>query len=251
LERGLVAPEVEVMARIEPFEQHAGRYDAWFAEHEFAYMSELRALRALMPAHGPGIEIGAGTGRFAAPLAVVLGIEPSRAMARIARARGMRIVAGVAEAVPIAPESFDRVLLVTTICFVDDLEATLLEACRILRPGGALVIGLVDHNSVLGQRYQERQNLSVFYRAATFYSTEVIIEHLNRTGFQGLTSVQTIFGDPKAMRAIEPPRVGYGAGAFVVLRSTKPGGNVVDDRRPVRDREEVRSTAGDVSSRVR
>ena len=37
------------MARGEPFEQHTGRYDAWFEHHHAAYVSELLALRPEVP----------------------------------------------------------------------------------------------------------------------------------------------------------------------------------------------------------
>jgi hypothetical protein len=55
------------MPRIEPFEAHAERYEAWFERHPAAYASELLALRPFVPLSGRGLEIGVGSGRFAAP----------------------------------------------------------------------------------------------------------------------------------------------------------------------------------------
>ena len=55
------------------------RYEAWFTRNPAAYHSELLAVRALLPWQGLGLEIGAGTGRFAAPLGVTVGVDPSRA----------------------------------------------------------------------------------------------------------------------------------------------------------------------------
>ena len=52
------------MPRIEPFEAHAARYDAWFERHQAAYVSELLALRSFVPLSGRGLEIGVGSGRF-------------------------------------------------------------------------------------------------------------------------------------------------------------------------------------------
>ena len=54
--------------RIEPFVVHHRRYDEWFEHHEAAHLSELLAVRALLPWKGRGLEIGVGTRRFAAPL---------------------------------------------------------------------------------------------------------------------------------------------------------------------------------------
>jgi hypothetical protein len=67
------------MARIAPFERHTGRYERWFGRHEAADLSELRVLRELLPDPGLALEIGVGTGRFAGPLGIAVGIEPSRA----------------------------------------------------------------------------------------------------------------------------------------------------------------------------
>ena len=58
------------MPRIAPFEAHQERYDSWFERHAAAYYSELLAVRALLPWEGRGLEVGVGTGRFAAPLGV-------------------------------------------------------------------------------------------------------------------------------------------------------------------------------------
>ena len=49
------------MANIEPFEKHAGEYEDWFERNKFAYESELRAVRTLLPASDNGIEIGIGS----------------------------------------------------------------------------------------------------------------------------------------------------------------------------------------------
>jgi len=64
------------------------------------YLSELEAVRSMLPVDGTGIEIGVGTGRFAAPLGIKLGLEPSKSMASLARQRGIEVVEGEAEALP-------------------------------------------------------------------------------------------------------------------------------------------------------
>jgi SAM-dependent methyltransferase len=128
---------------IEAFEQYPSEYDAWFERNPAAYGAELRAIRAALPASGSGLEIGVGTGRFAAPLGIRGGIDPSPAMAAIARARGVEVTIAKAEQLPFAAEKFDYALMVTTICFVDDLGAAFREAARVLKPGGGLVVGLL------------------------------------------------------------------------------------------------------------
>jgi hypothetical protein len=73
--------------RTEPFIHHHRRYEDWFERNREAYLSELLAVRALVPWRGLGLEIGVGTGRFAGPLGVEIGIDPAIEMLGYARSR--------------------------------------------------------------------------------------------------------------------------------------------------------------------
>lgn len=165
-----------------PFAAHAQRYDGWFDRHPAIYAAELEALRAVLPPFHRALEVGVGTGRFATPLGIPLGVDPARAMARQARARGLTVVGGVAEALPFARQSFDLVLMVTTICFVADAERALAEARRVLEPQGAVALGFVDRASPLGSRYKRRRATSPFYAGATFFREDELVERLARAG---------------------------------------------------------------------
>jgi len=153
-----------------PFVSHHKRYDLWFERHPAAWQSELLAIRDLQPRQGLGLSIGVGSGRFAAPLGVQIGIDPASEMLAYAEKRGVTTVRAIAEALPFANDSFDYVLSVTTICFVDNVNTLLQEAKRILQPGGLLILGFIDRETKLGQQYLSHQAENVFYRDATFYS---------------------------------------------------------------------------------
>ncbi|MCO6411218.1 MAG: class I SAM-dependent methyltransferase [Thiogranum sp.] len=213
------------MPLIAPFEAHHDRYEAWFAKHEAAYISELLALRPFVPWQGRGLEIGVGSGRFAAPLGVQVGVDPSPAMLAHAAARGIETVLGSAERLPFADDSFDHALVVTTICFVDSADAMLTEAHRVLKPGGRLVIGLIDRESPLGQDYLQHQAENVFYREATFYSADEVGQLLLNAGFAIDAWGQTLALPLPETRDIEPLRPGRGQCAFVVVaaRNEKTG----------------------------
>jgi SAM-dependent methyltransferase len=209
-------------AGIAPFVRHHERYDDWFERHRAAYLSELLAVRALLPWSGRGIEIGVGTGRFAAPLGVEFGIDPAAEMLAYAWARGVRVACAVAEALPFAHATFDYGLIVTTICFVDDVTAMLAEAHRVLKPGGALVIGFIDRTSRLGRHYLAHQAENVFYRDAKFYSADEVERLLRDTGFTGPIWAQTLSKPLAEIREIEPLRADRGQGAFVVVKASRP-----------------------------
>lgn len=204
---------------MEPFQDLTDRYDDWFETYDYAYESELTALDRLIPAETNGIEIGVGTGRFAAPLGIEFGLDPSPAMLHHARQRGIEVVQGVAESLPFAGSTFDTVLLVTTICFVDDIDQTIREAKRILRSDGHLVIGYIDGESPVGKQYKTKKDENPFYQDATFVTTDEVVDTLEASGFTSFDFVQTIFEMPGEMTSVEPIREGYGEGSFVGIRA--------------------------------
>ena len=209
------------MPKIEPFERYADKYEEWFERNKFVYESELRAIRKLLPENGEGFEIGAGSARFAVPLGIKAGIDPSSKMGGIARDRGIEVVKGVAEALPFCDSTFDFALMVTTICFLDNVKAAFQEASRILKPDGCLVIGFIDKDSPIGKLYQQHKEDSVFYKLANFYPVEEVIFQLKRAGFKDFNFTQTIFHNLAEIREVEPIKDGYGEGSFVVITGVK------------------------------
>lgn len=208
------------MANTEPFEQYTNRYEDWFDTYEAAYESEMTALERLVPQSGTGLEIGVGTGRFAAPLGIETGLDPTDGMLAHARERGIESVKGVAEALPFRDGIFDVAVLVTTICFVDDIPQTLAEARRVLDSGGSLVMGYIDKNSPVGQIYQEKQAENPFYQDAVFVSTDELVDALESAGFSEFEFVQTIYQWPGDIEEPESVDEGYGDGSFVGIKAT-------------------------------
>lgn len=204
-----------------PFEAHHQRYEAWFDKHRAAYLSELLALRPFVPWQGQGLEIGVGSARFAAPLGVAFGVDPSPAMLGYAAERGIEAVSGVAEDLPFEAGSFDHALVVTTICFVDSAPRMLAEAHRVLRPGGRLVIGFIDRESPLGQEYLAHQSESVFYREAVFHSADEVARLLGESGFAIVDWGQTLSRPLPEIREIEALRPGRGERSFVVVAAIR------------------------------
>ena len=209
------------MAKIKPFEKYTIRYEDWFERNKFVYRSELQAIRIQLPEKGEGVEIGVGTGRFAAPLGIKHGVEPSAKMREIAKQGGIDVIDGEAEKLPFEDSRFDYLLMVTTICFLDDILGSLKEAYRVIRPGGCIIIGFVDSSSPLGKQYLRHKNESVFYKIATFYSSDEVASFLERAGFTDLQFCQTIFHGLTGIRDLEPVKEGCGEGSFVVIKAKK------------------------------
>ncbi len=209
------------MPKTGPFDEYTDDYDDWYDQNELAYQSELAAIRQALPPFEKAVEIGVGTGRFAAELGVTQGVEPSPNMAAIAKGRGVKVIEGIAEKLPFEDNCFDLALMVTVICFLDDVAKAFSEAYRILKPGGHILVGCIDLNSPLGKVYNEHKAKSPFFRVANFHSAEAISSLLNEAGFENLEFQQTIFNDPSKLTEVEKSKAGYGEGLFVVVKGRK------------------------------
>jgi SAM-dependent methyltransferase len=209
------------MPGVNDFDRNVQQYEEWFVKHPFAYVSELHAVRELLPLTENGMEIGVGTGRFAAPLGIRQGIEPSRSMAEVARKKGLDVISGVAENLPYKDSKFEFCLMVTTVCFLDDIDLAFQEAYRVLRPRGSFIIGFVDRKSPIGREYEQRKNESEFYKTATFYSVDELLVHLKKAGFLKFRFCQTLFGPLQDMQEPSNVKEGFGEGSFVVIKAEK------------------------------
>ena len=209
------------MPKTRPFEKYTDQYENWFEKNRYVYQSEINAIREILPDFDSGIEIGIGSGRFAEPLGIKLGIEPSYEMRKIARSRGIEVVDSVAEKLPLKDCSFDLVLMVTTLCFLDNARKVFNEIYRILKSGGYFINGFVDKNSKVGRIYQKNKKKSVFYREAIFFTTEEVVKLLEKTGFKNFEFKQTVFSTLDKINQVEKIKEGYGEGSFVVIRAQK------------------------------
>jgi SAM-dependent methyltransferase len=107
------------------------------------------ALRALAPFAGRDVvDVGCGDGFhlpvFAAEAASVIGVEPHPPLVRRARARGLDVREGSAERLPLDDASVDVLHARTAYFFGPGCEPGLVEAERVLRPGGVLAVVDLD-----------------------------------------------------------------------------------------------------------
>ncbi len=211
------------MANTEIFDQHVKEYELWYDKHPEVYQSELLAIReqlARLPENIRGIEVGLGTGRFAGPLGIKEGVEPSKEMAALAAKRGIEIMNAYGERLPYADMQFDFVLFVT-ICFLSNVKAALEEAQRVLKRGGAVIVGFLDKERPIAKAYKERGGRSKFFTEAHFLKAGRIKKLLEQSGFKNVVFNQTLFGNLDEIQQLQTPVEGYGEGSFVVALATK------------------------------
>lgn len=213
---------LELQLTDNPFETSASIYDQWYDDFPTIFQSEILALRTLLPPPGQWVEIGVGTGRFAAELGIRVGIEPTEGMAILARNRGIDVIRGVAEALPLESACMDAVFFITTLCFVRDVQIAMAEAYRILKPGGSCIIGLLPLDSSLGQATQAQADDDLFFRDACLRTKDETLRALEAAGFTIQQSSQTLLGSPESFASCAPSQEhGHDRGSFVVFRAIK------------------------------
>jgi SAM-dependent methyltransferase len=168
------------------FEVFAADYDRWFDDHADVYQAQVRLLKRAVPRKGHLLEIGIGSGRFAAPLGICCGIDPSLPLVRMAKGRGVEVALGCGEHLPYRPDSFDAVVMMTVICFLDDLSIVLREVFRVLVPSGSIIIGFIERDGEIFSHYHAEPEKGRFLRHARFYSTDEVIRELNTAGFTAI-----------------------------------------------------------------
>jgi ubiquinone/menaquinone biosynthesis C-methylase UbiE len=210
--------------KVAPFEQLASRYDAWFdgERGRRIFPVEVACLRGLLAGvPRPWLEVGVGTGRFAAALGIEDGIDPSNAVLELARHRGVKVKRGVAEKLPCDDQSYGAVFMIVTVCFLAEPVQAFAECARVLKPGGSLIIGLVPKDSPWGKSYATKgREGHPFYSVTTFYTCQDVIDMAGAHGF-ALTEASSCLSErpDTEARQLQPPRSGIVGGAgFVGMR---------------------------------
>lgn len=140
------------------FESAASSYEAWYTTRRGqraagAEQALLVRLLAELPEVRSVLEVGTGSGHFAAGLAQsgfhVVGLERAPAMVKEARRQpvSLALVIGDAHQLPIRAGCVDAVVFVTTLEFLDEPVAALREAVRVARRA---VVAIVLNRLSLG-----------------------------------------------------------------------------------------------------
>jgi len=185
------------------------------------------------------LDIGCGDGAYAIEASQrggkVFGLDRSHPMLEAARTRaasagaGFRWCQGAAQSLPFRDDSFDLVLAVTALCWIREPVVALKEMNRVLRPGGAVIVGELGRWSLwaLARRFRGWLGASTWKRAH-FWTAKELREFLVGAGLRPGDVRGAVYYPPseilsRLMGCIEGAcaRLGpYGA-AFIAVRSTK------------------------------
>ncbi|MFP3948310.1 MAG: class I SAM-dependent methyltransferase [Longimicrobiales bacterium] len=189
------------------------RYGSWFETElgRIVWEDELDALLGLLgPVEGKRLlDAGVGEGRLALDPALagadVTGVDVSLPMLRAARQRSLEartflhLAAADLKALPFRSASFDRVVAMTVLCFVENPQVAVNEMARVLKPGGRLVIGELGRWSLWAAIRRLRGLLgNTLWRHARFWTLESVERLVARSGLIPVGRESAVFYPPSA-----------------------------------------------------
>jgi ubiquinone/menaquinone biosynthesis C-methylase UbiE len=171
------------------FNQEADTYDDFYtsAYGEAVDRAEKRVIQKYITRLEPAkvLELGCGTGHwtqwFASFGFEVVGLDIAEKMLDKARQRGLdnaTFISGDMMKLPFADHSFEHVFSVAAFSFTTNPRKALLEAIRVLKPGGKLIAAVLNQDSIIGEMKANNET----FKLAQFFTEEMLIESLSGYG---------------------------------------------------------------------
>ncbi len=229
------------------FDQYAAKYDAWFMENRNVLYSEVNLVASVLAGAGRILSVGCGSGLFEAILrqergiSIRDGIEPSAAMAEIARKRGLNVAVATAEDADFGTGAYDTIMFNGTPSYIAGLAGVVRKVYTALPPGGRVIMIDVPKESSYGLLYNLAKALGTwnhellqgvyppnpypmeFVEVANWRTTAEKVEMLQQAGFVNLSFAQTLTRHPlMSDNGVEEPSEGCDRGDYVAITAFKP-----------------------------
>ena len=199
-------------------------YDAWYDSPRGRWIGDVEfELLCRHLAMRPGtslLDVGCGSGwftrRFAAAGLDVTGLDVDADALDFARQRSdqaIAYVAGDARRLPFPDQSFDQVISITALCFVDDWPRAMAEIVRVTRR--RFVLGLLNRHSLLWLD-KGRNGGKGAYQGAHWHSRRELDEALKALPVEHVHFSSAVFlpsatGVAQAVERALPNRLPWGA----------------------------------------
>ena len=228
------------------FDEYAAEYDAWFMENPNVLLSEVRLVASTLKDAGRILSVGCGSGLFEKimredfGISITDGIEPSEAMAEIARRRGLDVTIATGEEAEFPAGKYDTILFNGCPSYITDLAKVKRKVHEALPAGGRIRLVDVPKESTYGLMYNLAKALGTWehpllegtyppnpypielVKVANWRTTAEKIKLLEEAGFRNLEFAQTLTTHPLVsdLKA-EMPVEGYDKGDYVAITAYK------------------------------
>ena len=141
------------------FDEYAQQYDSWFLDNPNVLATEAALVALTLKGSKRILSVGCGSGLFETILRndydiiVTDGVEPSPAMADIARKRGLTVTEATAEDYEYPAGVYDTILFNGSPSYITALRAVLKKVYAALPAGGKVVLIDVPKESSYGLLY--------------------------------------------------------------------------------------------------
>jgi SAM-dependent methyltransferase len=178
--------------RREAWERHAADWIAWARApgHDSYWQFHRELFLELVPApSGRTLDVGCGEGRLARDLAAlghdVVGVDASPTLLAAAREASPDLEFHLADAasLPIPDGAFGLVVAFMSLQDVDNLDATIHEAARVLAPGGRLCVAIVHPLNSAGVFADDDVGDSPFLIHGSYLDASPYTEEVERDGY--------------------------------------------------------------------
>ncbi len=223
MKRSRLEHEIKPNGSWTAFESLAKDYDSWYRTPLGTLVDglEKKAIFSLAEVKTGEmvLDVGCGTGNYALELArrgaKVRGIDPSTSMLEIARTKAqeqrlpVEFTHGFVEELPFSDQTFDLVTCVTVLEFTKSPRSAVAEMIRTLKPGGRLVVGVLNSWSLWALARRLRRKETIYSRAHFFspFGLVGLLRHYGNVTWQTAVFVPPWYAEPN-------PRT---AGAFEFL----------------------------------
>ena len=218
------------------FDEWPEKYDRWFTTSIGGLVKKYEAellLDLLRPSQGEIIlDAGCGTGVFTLDFlscgAKVIGLDISLPMLRRSREKAggysLQSVLGDMLNLPFSEDSFDKVISVTALEFIEDGAAAVRELFRVVQKGGCIVVATLNSLSPWAARRkaEAKQKESIFekvvFRSPDELRSLAPVDGVIRTAIHFQKG-----DDPDVAATVEREgrRTGLNTGAFIAARWNK------------------------------
>ena len=176
------------------FNPEAESYDKWYTSKAGAFIDLLQTTAVfdlLMPQKEMRIlDVGCGTGNYSLKLknigCEVVGVDVSEKMLDIFKLKldnqktNIELHLLQSNTLPFEDESFDAVISVTAVEFMNNLNESIDEMFRVLKPNCSLVIGTLHKESKWGAMYE-----------SDFFKSNTVFKYANLLGKKDLLKLHT------------------------------------------------------------